>query len=171
MTRLIALLVLLSALGGCARYDALKHDPASNTDTVRQKLGEPAHRYERNGLEIWEYDGGPYAYYGYHFEFDAQGALTRVVQTRTEENAQNILLHTATADDVKAIVGWPVHEYRVRGNTIWEWPMVNKVGLPARLAVQFAEDGTVSDVATYLLPTGARCRTGNSLSCSSMRKP
>ncbi len=155
MKRFFLAAMVASSLAGCASYSGLANQPGVTADVVLARLGEPTHRYERNGTEIWEYDRGVYSYYGYHFEFDADHSLVRYVQTRTEKNAATIALHTATEDDVKAIIGWPVRDHVVRGNRIWEWPMVNYVGLPARLVVQFADDGTVSFVGSYALPRGA----------------
>jgi hypothetical protein len=136
-------------------YGGLGREGGQSEDEVRAKLGDPAHRYERDDKEIWEYDHGPYRYYGYHLVFNASHTLEKIVQTRTEENVATIEPHKATRDDVHAIIGWPTHEYQIRGMTIWEWPMINKMGLPARLAVQFADDGTVDSLGIYLLSDGS----------------
>jgi hypothetical protein len=150
MNHLIAVITII--LAGCSPYGVSTKAAGTDAAAVRARLGEPEHLYQHDGKEIWEYTYGPFGYYGYHYEFDANLKLERSLQTRTEQNAARVHLHSATGEDVKAIIGWPVHERHVRGRTYWEWPMINYVGIPARLVVQFADDGTVDFVGTFTLP-------------------
>jgi hypothetical protein len=127
----------------------------STMHEVRAAMGNPsAVWFDRDGLENWDYDANRQSYFAYSARFDGEGRLEQWRQLRTPEAIARIVPGQSTVRDVRESCGEPHLLYVIRGDTHWEWRVLNANRNPRRLVVQFGPDGLVKSAALYLPPEG-----------------
>ena len=158
--RVIAPLILLIALFGCASYDGRGLKPGiSTTADVVQLMGTPAMRWnEPGGGELLAFTRGPSG---------TQTFMVRIAANGTLANKENVLdmRHFAqiqagmTEQEVLRVIGPPfpgwTASYPARSELLWEWRYCSEYSEASRFDVIFdSATGKVKTTQSYVESIG-----------------
>ena len=142
-----ALLVGCAGLGGPAALA-----PGTGAETLRARYGVPTARYALpGGAARLEYSGGTYGRQTWMFDVDANGALRKAVQVRSEP-AFNAIRAGMTRDEVLLAIGGPSETGYIgwQKQTVWNYRY--ETPFCQWFQVGLGQDGVVHDTAYGLDP-------------------
>lgn len=142
MKQLLGILIVLlaTALAGCASPGSIVPGSASVAD-LTSKLGKPADkRSNPQGGEIWDYTYGPEGTATWRYTIDAGGVVRSAEQLLTLERLYKVVPGETTEAGVIELLGKPRMVSRYRHETVWDWRaqlVVNR----GYFIVRFGSDG------------------------------
>ena len=145
--RTAAILLLVSALGGCASYSGYGLKPGIATaDEVQRTMGVPRniHR-EQDGGESWEYPRGPLGVETFMVRLDKNRVLREVEQVLNEKNFARIEVGKSGPEDVLRAIGspWRTGRFERRKEEFWDYRFRDTWGYDSQFHVIFDESGVV----------------------------
>lgn len=144
---LCAAIAVSACLAGCFRVAAV----GSSKDEVLRTMGQPsAQRSAAQGEEVWEYSGAPRWRQAYLVRFGAEGRVVSTRQVLTEENIRSLVSTAATRVDVRNALGKPGYVVTYPTGEVWEYRIYDDHRRPAKMTVQFGQEGAVKEVGKVL---------------------
>jgi len=147
----LAILLAITLLSGCASYDGRGLVPgASTVSEVEALMGVPAARLASpGGSSVLYYPRGPAGRESYAVIVGADGKMQAIEQRLTEANIAKLVAGSATAAQVRELLGPPptIAQMPRLHREVWEYRMMSSRPMPETvLYVQLSSDGIVREI-------------------------